>query len=87
MTKPAIFKTREEAEACVKSGIAECIRENEECREGMEEDGIDLSDDLAVTEWASDAEYLDKYKCDYYDTIKHGDDWTEYRIDEVEVEL
>lgn len=86
MCEPLAYKTREEAEELVKAGIAQVIRDNDDLLDEMETSGIDIDNDEAVTAWADDNDYLMTYNCDFPDTLAVGDDWIEYRIDEVEVD-
>ncbi len=83
LEKPAVFMTENEAKTCVADSILACIIDN--CLSELEDDKVDVKDTNAVIGWAEDHDYVSSYNTDIYDTFTYSDDWTEYRIDEVEV--
>jgi hypothetical protein len=85
MDTPEVFRTRKEAEESVKESICSLIRD--EYGDELEDMHIADNDFDAILKWASNeddivSEYNDT---GFPDTYTRGDDWSEWKITEVEI--
>jgi len=78
MNTPTICYTEEEAKSMIRADIADCIREGAE--------GEEFKDDDEAFRYAEEHDLCRSYHVDgVYDTYTGGEDWTQYRIDRLEL--
>ncbi len=91
MDTPVMFATRTESVKYVKENVAESLKIERGYE--MAEAGIDTDNVDEVLKWGKDNKYCKSYNCvdengnEVIDTAMLGDDWTEFKITEMDTDM